>query len=51
MEEKEIEAQGVFDIVKAIKSIDLDKIKKILDTIEVDEDGWLRIKIDLRVKS
>ena len=54
-------AQGILDglfldkvtikkIKKIIAAIDIDKINMILDTIEKDEEGWLCLKIDLKVK-
>lgn len=54
-------AQGILDglfldkatiekIKKIIAAIDVDKIKMVLDTIGKDEEGWLCLKIDLRVK-
>ncbi len=58
----EVQAQGLLDIFKLtdkavidkiatiIQAIDADKIKSVMDMIEVDEDGWLHLKIDLRVK-
>lgn len=57
-----VSSQGIFDIfnlfdqetVEKIKniinSIDVNKIKKIMDMIEIDEKGWLKLKIDLGVK-
>ena len=33
-----------------INSIDPEKIKTIMECIEKDEEGWLRIRLDLRVK-
>jgi len=33
-----------------ISAIDVDKIKMVLDTIESNEEGWLCLKIDLRIK-
>lgn len=58
---KEVSAQGILDnllfnketnnhIQNLIKSLDPDKIKSILRMIEVDEDGWLNLKIDLRIR-
>ncbi len=59
--DKEISAQGILDtffldgptvekIKQIIAAIDVGKIKMILDTIEKNEEGWLCLKIDLRVK-
>lgn len=57
-----IQAQGVLDvwrltdkevvdkIIEIIKSVDTTLIKKVMEMIEVDEDGWLHLKIDLRIK-
>jgi hypothetical protein len=59
---EEIEAQGLLDVFKLtdkaviekvtaiIKAVDVDKIKSVMEMIEVDEEGWLHLKIDLRVK-
>ncbi len=60
--EPEVTAQGLFDIfgmfdaetvdkIKAIlASIDPDKIKLIMDSVAVDENGWIRIQVDLGIK-
>jgi hypothetical protein len=58
---EEITAQGILDtffldkstiekIKQIIASIDADKIKKILNNVEFNEEGWLCLKIDLRIK-
>jgi hypothetical protein len=58
---EEVQTQGVFDLVNLldrettdkiksiIVAIDPDKIKRVMDTIEVDDDG-IQIKINLRVR-
>jgi hypothetical protein len=57
----EVSTQGMLDaffldkatvekVKEIISAIDVDKIKMVLDTIERDEEGWLCLKIDLRVK-
>jgi len=60
--EDKISAQGISDmwkltdpefvkkVKKIVNAIDEDKIKVILDTIEKGEDGYLDIKINLKVK-
>jgi hypothetical protein len=57
-----VQAQGMWDawrltdkevvdkIIEIIKSVDTTLIKKVMEMIEVDEDGWLHLKIDLRIK-
>lgn len=57
-----VQAQGVFDIFKLmdgetidkikaiVASVDPNKIKSVMDMIEVDEEGWTKIKIDLRIR-
>lgn len=57
-----VQAQGMLDawrltdkevvdkIIEIIKSVDTTLIKKVMEMIEVDEDGWLNLKIDLRIK-
>jgi len=58
---KKIEAQGLLDglfldqktiekIKKIITSVDVNKIKTILDAIDCDKEGWIQLKIDLRIK-
>ena len=62
-EEEIVQAQGVFDIFslldkqtvdklkKIISAVDEKKIKQILDAVTVDQDGWIRFKLDLGVKA
>lgn len=57
-----LKAQGVFDIFKifdeqtilqiksVLNAIDTDKIKYIFDSVKVEEDGWLSIKINLKIR-
>ena len=59
----EVEAQGLLDVFRLtdkevinkitsiIKAVDVAKVKAVMDMIEVDNEGWLHIKIDLRVKN
>lgn len=61
-EDPNITAQGIIDvwkytdpdfidkIKKIVNSIDEDKIKMILNLIEEGDDGYLNIKINLKVK-
>lgn len=58
----EIQAQGILDVYRAldaetiekvtsiIKAVDPEKIKKIFDMLEINEDGWVHLKIDLSFK-
>ena len=39
------------DKIKSIlQSIDPEKIKCIMDTIQIDKDGWLHVQIDLKMR-
>ena len=59
--EDEISAQGLLDtffldketiesIKQIINAVDPKKVKAIMEMIEVDEEGWLRLRIDLGLK-
>lgn len=60
-EEQQVSAQGLLDtffldketidsIKNIINAIDPEKVKAVMEVIEVDKDGWLRVKIDLGLK-
>lgn len=58
----EVKSQGVFDIFslldretvdkikQLIDAVDPEKVKKIVDLIEVDDEGWINLKIKLGIK-
>lgn len=61
-QDPKVEAQGLFDtfkltdkevidkVISVIKAIDVEKIKLVMNALEVDKDGWIRVKIDLGIK-
>lgn len=60
-EEEQVSAQGLLDtffldketvenIKNIINAVDPEKVKAIMEVIEVDDEGWLRVKIDLGLK-
>jgi hypothetical protein len=58
----EVSSQSLMDIFKfadkevvdklisIINSVDVEKIKAIMNAFEVDKEGWIRVKIDLGLK-
>jgi len=58
---KEIEQQGLLDklifdertlenMKAIINAVDADKVRQIMNALHFDDDGWLRLKIDLGIK-
>lgn len=45
-----LDKETIDKINKIIASVDTNKIKMIFDMIEEDPEGWLSIKIDLKVR-
>lgn len=46
----EVEAQGIMDIYQLFDKEFVDKIKAVINTIDVRDDGWIHVKLDLKVK-
>jgi len=61
MTEEKVSAQGLLDglfldkatigkIKQIIMAVDPEKIRSMMKCVEIDQDGWCHIKIDLAIK-
>jgi len=62
VEMDDVKVQGIFDLLglldkdtilrikEIVKNIDPAKVKQVMDTVTIDDEGYVRVKIDLGIK-